>query len=81
MATAAPSPLFVKVSLPPGLEECLEEFTLEVLRKKPVNLKIFAQQHFEKKVKENGGERHVIRLPCTLLWAPFPAECTPYDIT
>ena len=63
MATA-PSPLFVKVSLPPGLEECLEEFTLEVLRKKPVNLKIFAQQHFENKVKENGGRRcHSASLP------------------
>ncbi|CAG0922934.1 unnamed protein product [Notodromas monacha] len=37
-----------------GLEDCLEDFTLEVLRKKPVNLRIFAQQHFERKVRENG---------------------------
>jgi hypothetical protein len=55
MALSPESPLFVKVSLPAGLEECLEEFTLEVLRKKPVNIKIFAQEHFTKKVKDEGG--------------------------
>ena len=44
-------PLFIRLSLPAGLEESLEGLAREVLRSQPKNLYKFAADHFEAKLK------------------------------
>ena len=50
-------PLFIRLSLPSGLEESLENLAREVLRSQPENIYQFAAEHFEKQLRErNKGE-------------------------
>ena len=50
-------PLFIRLSLPAGLEESLEGLAREVLRSQPKELYKFAAEHFESKLKNrNQGE-------------------------
>ena len=48
---ATERPLFIRLSLPTGLEEQLEGLAKEVLRAQPQNLYQFALEHFEGKLK------------------------------
>ena len=55
-------PLFIRLSLPAGLEESLEGLAREVLRSQPKNLYKFAADHFEAKLKNrNQGEPQLQR--------------------
>ena len=45
-------PLFIRLSLPNGLEEALEGLAKEVLRSKPKNIYQFAAEHFEGLLKK-----------------------------
>ena len=47
MATDSKPPLFIRLSLPGGLEESLENLAREVLRTQPDNIYQFAAEHFE----------------------------------
>ena len=52
MATETQSrPLFIRLTLPDGLEEALEGLAREVLRSQPDNILEFAANHFEQLVK------------------------------
>ena len=57
MATAGERPLFIRLSLPAGLEESLEGLAREVLRSQPKNLYKFAADHFEAKLKNRNQGR------------------------
>ncbi len=49
-------PLFIRLSLPGGLEEALESLAREVLRQQPKDIHQFAAQHFEQQLrKRNKG--------------------------
>ena len=50
-------PLFIRLSLPAGLEESLEGLAREVLRSQPKNLYKFAADHFEAKLKNRNQGR------------------------
>ena len=47
-------PLFIRLTLPDGLEEALEGLAREVLRNQPENILEFAANHFEQLVKTRG---------------------------
>lgn len=47
-------PLFIRLTLPDGLEEALEGLAREVLRHKPENIHEFAAEHFEQLLKKRG---------------------------
>ena len=50
-------PLFIRLSLPSGLEESLEGLAREVLRSQPKNIYEFAAEHFEELLrKRNKGK-------------------------
>ena len=56
MATETQSrPLFIRLTLPDGLEEALEGLAREVLRSQPDNILEFAANHFEQLVKTRGS--------------------------
>ena len=58
MAGNGERPLFIRLSLPAGLEESLEGLAREVLRAQPKDLHRFAADHFEAKLKiRNQGDR------------------------
>ena len=48
-------PLFIRLTLPNGLEEALEGLAREVLRSQPDNILEFAANHFEQLVKTRGS--------------------------
>ena len=48
-------PLFIRLTLPDGLEEALEGLAREVLRSQPENILEFAANHFEHLVKTRGS--------------------------
>ena len=48
-------PLFIRLTLPDGLEEALEGLAREVLRSQPDNILEFAANHFEQLVKTRGS--------------------------
>ena len=73
MATAGERPLFIRLSLPAGLEESLEGLAREVLRSQPKNLYKFAADHFEAKLKNRNRKYPV------LLDEPL-CKTTPYSI-
>ena len=53
----ADRPLFIRLSLPGGLEDTLEGLAREVLRNKPKNIYEFAADYFEELLrKRNEGE-------------------------
>ena len=53
----ADRPLFIRLSLPVGLEDTLEGLAREVLRSKPKNIYQFAADYFEDLLrKRNEGE-------------------------
>lgn len=58
MSTVSPAalpserPLFIRLSLPPGLEESLEGLAKEVLREQPKNIYAFAAKYFEQKLRQ-----------------------------
>ncbi len=53
----ADRPLFIRLSLPSGLEDTLEGLAREVLRTKPKNIYEFAAEHFEELLrKRNEGK-------------------------
>ena len=55
MAVAESRPLFIRLTLPDGLEEALEGLAREVLRQQPDNILDFAANHFEQLVKKRGS--------------------------
>ena len=56
-STGADKPLFIRLSLPSGLEESLEGLAREVLRSQPKNIYEFAAEHFEELLrKRNKGK-------------------------
>ena len=58
MAATGERPLFIRLSLPAGLEESLEGLAREVLRAQPKDLYRFAADHFEAKLKNrNQGDQ------------------------
>jgi hypothetical protein len=58
----ADRPLFIRLSLPGGLEDTLEGLAREVLRSKPKNIYEFAADYFEDLLrKRNDGESAVFR--------------------
>ena len=69
----ADRPLFIRLSLPSGLEDTLEGLAREVLRHKPKNIYEFAADHFEELLrKRNEGNclahRHFLKSkPCVQL--------------
>ena len=55
MSTATESrPLFIRLTLPDGLEEALEGLAREVLRHRPDNIYEYAADHFEQLLKKRG---------------------------
>ena len=54
MAMTESRPLFIRLTLPDGLEEALEGLAREVLRHQPENILDFAANHFEQLVKKRG---------------------------
>ena len=56
-------PLFIRLTLPDGLEEALEGLAREVLRHKPDNIYEFAADHFEQQLKKRGYTGNFICLP------------------
>ena len=55
MSTATETrPLFIRLTLPDGLEEALEGLAREVLRHHPDNIYEFAADHFEQQLKKRG---------------------------
>ena len=59
MAVAESRPLFIRLTLPDGLEEALEGLAREVLRQQPDNILDFAANHFEQLVKKRGSSGKV----------------------
>lgn len=54
----ADRPLFIRLSLPTGLEDTLEGLAREVLRSKPKNIYQFGADYFEDLLrKRNAGEK------------------------
>ena len=53
-ATTETRPLFIRLTLPDGLEEALEGLAREVLRHHPDNIYEFAADHFEQQLKKRG---------------------------
>ena len=49
------APLFIRVVVPNGLEETLEDLTREVLRHRPKNIYEFAAKHFAEKLEQRDG--------------------------
>ena len=47
-------PLFIRLTLPEGLEEALEGLAREVLRHKPENIHEFAAEHFDQLLRRRG---------------------------
>lgn len=58
MSLTSKGPLFLRVSVPEGLDAALEGLTREVLKHQPKDIYWFAAQHFEKLVglRDMGGE-------------------------
>ena len=54
MAATEGRPLFIRLTLPDGLEEALEGLAREVLRQQPENICQFAANHFEQILKKRG---------------------------
>ena len=54
MALTESRPLFIRLTLPDGLEEALEGLAREVLRHQPENILDFAANHFEQLLKKRG---------------------------
>lgn len=52
MTTTDSRPLFIRLTLPDGLEEALEGLAREVLRHHPDNIYEFAADHFEQQLKK-----------------------------
>ncbi len=68
---ASRPPLFIRLSLPGGLEEALESLAREVLRQQPKDIHQFAASHFEHLLrKRNKGEQHPTR------WLQLCQSCT-----
>ena len=68
-------PLFIRLSLPSGLEESLEGLAREVLRSQPKNIYEFAAEHFEELLrKRNKGNKSCWSLPCSNLQLCFLEE-------
>jgi hypothetical protein len=65
-------PLFIRLSLPPGLEEALEGLAREILRSKTDNILHFAADYFDNLVKirgEKGTQKRTFRWNCTVLYS------------
>ena len=54
MALTESRPLFIRLTLPDGLEEALEGLAREVLRHQPENILDFAANHFDQLLKKRG---------------------------
>jgi len=54
MAMTESRPLFIRLTLPDGLEEALEGLAREVLRHQPENILDFAANHFDQLLKKRG---------------------------
>jgi len=52
MAATESRPLFIRLTLPEGLEEALEGLAREVLRTQPENIYEFAANHFDQILKK-----------------------------
>jgi hypothetical protein len=52
-------PLFIRLSLPPGLEEALEGLAREILRSKTDNILLFAAEYFENLVQLRGSKGNI----------------------
>lgn len=53
-------PLFIRLTLPNGLEESIESLAREILRSQPKNVYRFAAEHFADQVrKRNSGQTSV----------------------
>jgi len=55
MAMTESRPLFIRLTLPDGLEEALEGLAREVLRHQPENILDFAANHFDQLLKKRGS--------------------------
>ena len=61
MAVAESRPLFIRLTLPEGLEEALEGLAREVLRTQPENIIDFAADYFDLLLKKrDAGQIHYI---------------------
>jgi hypothetical protein len=62
MNLTSKGPLFLRVSVPEGLDAALEGLTREVLRQQPRDIYWFAAQHFETlvRLRDMGGESRSI---------------------
>lgn len=64
MSLTSKGPLFLRVSVPEGMDAALEGLAREVLKEQPTDIYWFAAQHFEKlvRLRDMGGER--CQQPC-----------------
>ncbi|KAJ4448310.1 hypothetical protein ANN_10325 [Periplaneta americana] len=88
MSLTSKGPLFLRVSVPEGMDAALEGLTREVLKQQPRDIYWFAAEHFEKLVqlRDMGGESITIDLalllsenlkkynPCPILFNELPNE-------
>jgi hypothetical protein len=58
MSLTSKGPLFLRVSVPEGMDAALEGLTRAVLKQQPRDIYWFAAQHFEKlvRLRDDGGE-------------------------
>jgi hypothetical protein len=70
-------PLFIRLSLPPGLEEALEGLAREILRSKTDNILLFAAEYFENLVQLRGSKGNdILALQRQFrLYIPFSGNC------
>ncbi len=70
-------PLFIRLSLPPGLEEALEGLAREILRSKTDNILLFAAEYFENLVQIRGSKGNdILALQRQFrLYIPFSGSC------
>ncbi len=60
--SSARPPLFIRLSLPGGLEEALESLAREVLREQPKDICQFAAQHFEQQLRKRNKGTCCVRM-------------------
>jgi hypothetical protein len=60
----ADRPLFIRLSLPGGLEDTLEGLAREVLRSKPKNIYEFAADYFEDLLRKRNDGKSAVFVFC-----------------
>ena len=76
---ASDKPLFIRLSLPNGLEESLEGLAKEVLRSQPKNIYQFAADHFESLLRKRNEGNTIIIL--TLNFTDRSVFCGKYNLS